>query len=174
MVNTEYCRFLGYSRRFDDALAQCQATLELNPDYKYALNVTGDLYERKGEYSEAHKIWAKAWGCDASCVAMGDEIHGVPGVSGAFDAWLKTQKEQPETFFLASAYAGLGRKDQAFAWLEKTYEQRSGGNQMTFLAVDPGFDSLHSDPRFDAFLRRVGLPMQTSVGFMDTHQSSQK
>ena len=151
-----------------------QDDLELNPDYKYALNLTGESYARKGEYSEAHKIWAKAWGCDASCFAMGDEIHGVPGVVGAFDAWLKAQKEQPESYFLASAYAGLGRKDQAFAWLEKAYEQRSGGNQMTFLAVDPHFDSLRSDPRFDAFLRRVGLPPQTHIGFKDVHQSSQK
>ena len=174
VVNTDYCRFLGYARRYDDALAQCKATLELDPDYKYALNLTGESYARKGEYSEAHKIWAKLWSCDALCQLAGDEIYGAPGVSGSFDAWLKTQKQQPDTFFIASAYAGLHRKDQAFAWLEKAYEQRSGGNQMTFLAVDPHFDSLRSDPRFDAFLRRVGLPQQRHIGFKDLHQSSQK
>jgi len=171
VVNTDYCRYLGYARRYDDALAQCRATLELDSNYKYALTITGESYERKGEYSEAHKIWPILWKCDVLCLSAIDEIHAAPGVSGSFDAWLKTQKEQPTAFFLAYAYAGLRRKDEAFAWLEKAYEQRSGGNQMTFLAVDPSFDSLRSDPRFDAFLRRVGLPPQTNVGLTKNNLS---
>jgi TolB-like protein/DNA-binding winged helix-turn-helix (wHTH) protein len=160
VVNTDYCRLLTYARRYDDALAQCNATLELDPNYAYALDLTAHLCERKGEYSEAHKIFARRGGCDVSCVAMEDEIHGAPGVAGALDTWLKAQKEQPDAFFLATAYANLGRKDQAFAWLEKAYEQRAGGNQMIYVGLDPSFDRLHSDPRFGAFLRRAGLPPQ--------------
>lgn len=165
VTNTGYCRYLVYSRRYDDALAQCEATLDLDPNYKYALIVTGDLYARKGEYSKAHKIWEELWGCDALCLSAMDEVHGVPGLSGSFDAWVRTQKGQPDAFFFAQCYAGLGRKDQSFAWLQKAYEQRQGGNQMTFLAVDPAFDSLHSDSRFGAFLQRVGLPPQTHLAF---------
>ncbi len=160
VVNTDYCRLLTYARRYDDSLAQCNATLELDPNYAYALNLTVNLWERKGEYSEAHKIFARQGGCDGSCMAMEDEIHGAPGVAGAFDSWLKAQKEQPDAFFLATAYANLGRKDQAFAWLEKAYEQRAGGNQMIYVGLDPDFDRLRSDPRFDAFLHRAGLPPQ--------------
>jgi hypothetical protein len=50
-------------------------------------------------------------------------------VAGSFDSWLRKQKVQPGAFFLALANARLGRKDQAFAWLEKAYEQRSDMNQ---------------------------------------------
>jgi TolB-like protein/DNA-binding winged helix-turn-helix (wHTH) protein/tetratricopeptide (TPR) repeat protein len=163
-VNTDYCRSLEAARRYDDAVAQCKAALELDPNFKYALYYLGEYYERKRDYPEAHKIWERYGGCDASCIAMEDEIHGAPGVAGAFDAWLKAQKKQPDAFFLAQAYAGLGRKDQAFAWLEKAYEQRSGGEDLTFLPVNSGFDPLRSDPRFDAFLRRVGLPPQPHFG----------
>jgi hypothetical protein len=53
------------------------------------------------------------------------------------------------------SYVGMGDKEQAFAWLEKAYSQHS--NALTILKVDPLFDPLRSDPRFQALLRRVGL-----------------
>ncbi len=159
-VKADNCRGLNYSRKYDDAIAQCKTTLELDPNNKYTLYYLGEFYGRKRDYPAAHQIWARYGGCDASCMAMRDEIDGAPGVTGAFDAWLKAQKRQPDAFFLARAYAGLGRKDQAFLWLEKAYEQRSGGDDMTYLPVDPDFDPLRADPRFDAFLRHAGLPPQ--------------
>ena len=44
-------------------------------------------------------------------------------------------------------YAGLGEKDQAFAWLEKAYDDRS--SYMVYLKVEPMLDRLRSDSRFD-------------------------
>jgi len=159
-INADYCRSLWVLRKYDEAIAQCQATLELDPNFKYALSYMGEFYARKGKYAEAHKVWERYGGCDASCMAMRDEIYGAPGVAGAFDAWLKAQKEQPDAFFLAQAYTGLGRKDEAFSWIEKAYETRAGMEELRFLSIDPDFDSLRSDPRFDAFLRHAGLPPQ--------------
>jgi hypothetical protein len=50
----------------------------------------------------------------------------------------------------------LGEKDQAFAWLEKAHQDRSG---IFFqLKMDPVNDPLRSDPRFADLLRRAGLP----------------
>jgi len=159
-VNADYCRSLWVLRKYDEAIAQCKATLELDPNFKYALSYMGEFYARKGMYADAHKIWERYGGCDASCIAMRDEIYGAPGVAGAFDAWLKAQKDPPDPFFLAQAYTGLGRKDEAFSWLERAYETRTGTEELRFLSIDPVFDSLRSDPRFDAFLRHAGLPPQ--------------
>ncbi len=159
IVNTDYCQILRFARQYDRALTVCEATLKLAPDYSFALFITGELDESKGDYEEAHKLWLKQ-GCDAPCSAAIDEIYGAPGVAGAFDAWLKRQKHPQEAFFPARAYAGLHRKDQAFAWLEKAYELHSEVSAMAFLGIEPDFDSLRSDPRFDAFLRHVGLPPQ--------------
>jgi len=50
---------------------------------------------------------------------------------------------------------GLGDKDQAFAWLEKAYQARSGN--MSYLGWDPFYESLRSDPRFLNLLERTGL-----------------
>jgi serine/threonine-protein kinase len=160
IINTDYCRILQYAHRDDLALQQCDATVRLGPTYNYAIFMTAQLHERKGDYAEGHRLWrTEMGGCDTYCLAMVDEIHGAPGVAGAFDAWLKRRKNPPEAFFLARAYAGLHRKDQAFEWLEKAYELHSDVYDMAFLELDPDFDSLHSDPRFDAFLRRIGLPL---------------
>jgi hypothetical protein len=60
------------------------------------------------------------------------------------------------SYYFALIHAGLGEKDQAFAWLEKTYEERSGA--APYLKVNPIWDPLRSDPRFQELLRRIGLP----------------
>jgi eukaryotic-like serine/threonine-protein kinase len=57
---------------------------------------------------------------------------------------------------IATVYAGLGEKDQAFARLEKAYEEHSGS--LILLKVSPMLDSLHSDPRFVDLARCIGLP----------------
>jgi tetratricopeptide (TPR) repeat protein len=57
---------------------------------------------------------------------------------------------------IAIVYAGLGQKDQAFAWLQKAYEQRC--DFMVWLKVDPRFGNLRADPRFQDLVRRVGFP----------------
>lgn len=49
----------------------------------------------------------------------------------------------------------MGEKDQAFAWLEKAYSQHS--NALTKLKVEPAYDPLRGDPRFQDLLRRVRL-----------------
>jgi hypothetical protein len=56
---------------------------------------------------------------------------------------------------LAAVYAGLGDKDQAFAWLEKRFQDRS--DQLARIRWEPPYDSLHSDPRYTDLLKRMGL-----------------
>ena len=57
---------------------------------------------------------------------------------------------------IAVIYASLGEMDQAFAWLDRAYEARSGF-MITGILVSPDYDPLRSDPRFDALLRKIGL-----------------
>ncbi len=57
---------------------------------------------------------------------------------------------------VAVVYLGLGARDEAFAWLEKAYEDHDV--RLQFLKVDPKWDSFRSDPRFVAFIRRIGFP----------------
>jgi len=49
----------------------------------------------------------------------------------------------------------VGEKDEAFAWLEKAYQDRD--MRLCRLKVDPRWDSMRSDPRFIEILKRIGL-----------------
>ena len=67
----------------------------------------------------------------------------------------KYQKHEALAQDVAAIYAGLGDKDQAFAWLEKDFESSSG--QLARARWELPFESLYSDPRFADLLRRMGL-----------------
>ena len=56
---------------------------------------------------------------------------------------------------IALIYIGLGKNDKAIAWLVKAYQQHSP--MMSWLKVDPRFDSLRQDARFQDLMQRVGL-----------------
>ena len=58
--------------------------------------------------------------------------------------------------WVARDYIRLGDKDHAFEWLEKAYQEHS--SFLLDLKVDPLFDPLRPDPRFQDLVRRVGLP----------------
>jgi hypothetical protein len=61
---------------------------------------------------------------------------------------------------LSILYAALGKREQAFASLEKAYAAHD--LQLQYLGLDPSFDPLRADPRFRNLLLRVGLPANGS------------
>ena len=67
---------------------------------------------------------------------------------------LSTERFVPP-YLIALVYNGLGRRDEALAWLERGYEQRDP--KMVFLLVEPKWNNLRDHQRFQDLLRRVGL-----------------
>lgn len=70
-----------------------------------------------------------------------------------YQTMAETEYVSPIAF--AILYANLDQKDEAFAWLNKAYEERS--LWLTYLRIDPQFDSIRDDPRFADLLARIGL-----------------
>jgi hypothetical protein len=65
------------------------------------------------------------------------------------------EKHNTGSYQHAEIYARLGEKDQAFAWLERAYEEHE--MFLTIVNVDPAFDDLRSDSRYVELLRRINL-----------------
>ncbi len=68
----------------------------------------------------------------------------------------RTKGDQVESGFIAVIYASMGENDKAFKWLEKAYEDRD--RLLTFIKADFEWDNIRSDPRFNVFLKKMGLP----------------
>jgi hypothetical protein len=66
--------------------------------------------------------------------------------------------------------AGLGRRDEAFKWLEEDYKVRSG--DLPHISWHPAFQSFHGDPRFDDLLGRMGLEPSTNKNEQITKRSA--
>ena len=68
----------------------------------------------------------------------------------------ESKRRYVPAFHIAIVDAGLGDKDQAFAWLDRAYEERS--QFLVDLKFEPILDPLRSDPRFEHLLGQVGFP----------------
>jgi TolB-like protein/DNA-binding winged helix-turn-helix (wHTH) protein/Flp pilus assembly protein TadD len=164
IVNSDLCTMLFFARRYDEALAQCKANLDLDPNSVRALWSIGEVYAAKGMNSEAVSTFLQAMqlgGAPPGMIAAaktGARDSGLKGYWKALTPFLpeNVANGNLEPFDAAVGYAYAGDADMALRSLEKAVEARCYG--ITYLAVNPMFDSLRSDPRFVSLLRRIGLP----------------
>ena len=154
------------SRQYDLAIEQEKKTLELDPNYVAAYRTLGMSYVQKSMYKEAITEFEKALAISPGT----DYLHATLGyVYARAGRRADAQKELDQLneisknkYIPASArvpiYAALGDKDKAFEWLEKGYEEHLiFGDGTADIKVDPVFDPLRSDPRFQDLLHRMNL-----------------
>lgn len=150
-----------YSRRFDRAAAKLEAVLAMDPQFPRA-HLVRNAYVEMGRIDDALRdIEADSAGegglWNASCLAhvYGRAARSPEARREVARLLERVDPEKTDAAIVFWAYAGIGDKEQALAWLERAYDQHS--NILTTLKVDPAFDSLRSEPRFQEVLRRVHL-----------------
>jgi len=147
----------------DSSIAQCKRVIDLDPNFPRAHEYLGLAYLTQGRYSEAIVELQKAVELSGRDRRPLRDLGYGYAVSGKRAEALTVLKEIEGNYEkhkaigqdCAAVYAGLGEKDQAFAWLEKDFQVRSG--LLAWSRWTPPFDSLRSDPRFADLLRRMGL-----------------
>ncbi len=131
-----YAQYLCAFQRFEEAVAQAKRAQQLDPVFSerepLVLGALANVYARAGQRGEALKLLGELKRIEV-------QEHGYVSRFGII--W---------------AYAGLGHKEQAFAWLERASEEHR--DRIVWLNVDVLLEPLRSDPRFHDLVRRVGLP----------------
>jgi tetratricopeptide (TPR) repeat protein len=163
IINTLNGSILLYARRDDEASMTLQKTLELDPNFWIAHYFFGKTYLAKKKYSDAIAEFSKARelsGGNSLAIGMigyGWALAGDLAKARAVLTELKSlsgQRYIPPSNVAVLCFA-LGEKDEAFIWLEKAYQDHDV--RLSRMKVDPEWDSMRSDPRFVAILKRIGL-----------------
>jgi len=164
MINVELGDMLFFARQYDQAIEQYRKTLDLDSSFVRAHIQLGQVYGQKGQYEEAISELKKAISLNSEdnyAIQLLGYMYAISRrTSEAYKALEELKERAKRTHVLpydiAVIYVGLGEKDRAFEWLEKSFAERDEG--LLYLRVDPVLDSLRSDPRFADLLRRVGFP----------------
>lgn len=180
IINTELgCPYL-YSKRYARAIEYFRKAVEMDPNFPFAHFALAEAYDRVGRYREAWDEHEKALelaqrgqavdlsGGDAprAWYALTGPLQNARREIGGASYWqdqlastTKLHEDGSTTATaVASVYAILGDNEQAIAWLEKAYQQSD--DFLVFLNIQPQFDMLHGDPRFQALTDKV---LHTSV-----------
>jgi serine/threonine protein kinase/Tfp pilus assembly protein PilF len=164
-------RTLGYTyyfaRQYDQAITQLQKTLDLDPNFVPAHTVLGSAYLEKSANQQAFAEFEKALSIAPGNTQVLWRLGYADAVTGRRAEAQRvlddlSKKKYVPAFAMAIIYTGLGQRDMAFQWLEKSYEEHDSG-PFSFVKVYPIFDPLRSDPRFAALLRRMNLQPQPAA-----------
>jgi len=158
-----YAFDLMYARRFDEAVADLRETLRTAPTDEFALSAIRSAYHAKGMFEEAYEAWKTWYDVHGDGEAEQALVRGYEeaGYSGALSSVAELMIERSKTTFvtpwwIATVYTRAGRNDEALEWLEKAFEAHDAN--MPSISVDPIFDNLRDEPRFNELLRKMNLP----------------
>jgi TolB-like protein/DNA-binding winged helix-turn-helix (wHTH) protein/lipoprotein NlpI len=153
---------LYYARDYDRAIEQLRRVLEMDPGFPRG-HMIQSAYMEKGMYQEAladiesqkRVLGGGAWYWSAKAHVYGLWGHEAQAQHALQMLEKLNRQQMVDPGPLVWAHLGMGHREEALRWLEKAYEQHS--NAMTTLKVEPVYDAVRNEPRFQELMRRVGL-----------------
>ena len=162
-INDTLASTLYMARRYDEAAVEERQTLELDPSYSSAHNGLGWIYAKQGKYGPALIEFQRAAQLsaqapqDLAALAWGYAVAGKSQQARDLAQQLETRSRRqyvsPEA--LARIYAALGENDLAMKRLQQAYKAHI--DTLNNLNVEPCYDSLRSDSRFQELVHRMNL-----------------
>ena len=163
IITTDIGEVLYRARRYEEAMAQLQKSLDIDPNFRVAYFWQTNIALKMGRAGEVVTAMEQALRAQGESISVKTALAAACAIAGEterarllLDQLQQTaQRDYVPPYYLAMVAAQLGEKDQAFAFLERAYQERSGW--VPWLKLDPMSDPLREDVRFSDLLRRVGL-----------------
>lgn len=163
IITLDHARIFYNSRQYESALRQLRSLLELDPTFHYAEGAMVPCYLQLGRYDEAIDTinrWAaraegEPWFWAWKAAVYGRSGHAEEARQALAKLEQISRSRTYRTVTLLIAYSGMGDKEQVIELLEKAYAEHS--NAVVMIKVDPMYDPVRNDPRFQDLLRHVGL-----------------
>jgi eukaryotic-like serine/threonine-protein kinase len=151
------------ARQYDESMGESRRALEMFPTFRLAHMALGLALAEKGDFSASIEELERAKTLEPTphMISQLGYVYAKAGRKNDARKAISDLKELSKKRYVAAysigaIYAGLNEKDEAFAWLEKAYQERSFF--LLWIKMDPKVDSLRSDSRFTDLMRRIGFP----------------
>ena len=152
----EVGRALFNSRRYDEALTELERSRALGPPVRTAPQIIAEVYAKKMMFARAIAELRTRTGLVPTALLgrtlarSGDHAEARRILADLIE---RTRSNKGGAFFVAVVYEGLGDYTEAFAWLDRSFED----NTIRLDIMDPTFDELRADPRFAQIRKRLGF-----------------
>jgi DNA-binding winged helix-turn-helix (wHTH) protein/tetratricopeptide (TPR) repeat protein len=158
LLNRQYGASLLFARQYDAAIEQMKKTVDLDANFAVGHSTLSVALRMKGNYAESVEELARFQeliGSEQTAALMRESF-----AKGGWQEFLRamTDERRPTNltpYNVATFHAALGEKDKAFVELNKAYQNREA--ILGLLKVDPRFDSLHDDLRFEDLTSRFKI-----------------
>ncbi len=157
----DVARAFFYAGRYAEAEQQSRRTLDLDEHFPAVYQLRAQIAIAQHRVNDALPLLEKTMlegGRKPFFLSMWGYANGLAGHRDKALAAMKELEASPTytlPLFMARVNAGLGNKDEALRWLSMLYAERS--ESVVWFNVDPTLDSLRSDPRFIALVKRIGI-----------------
>jgi eukaryotic-like serine/threonine-protein kinase len=150
-----------FARQYDRAMEQGSKALDMDPNFGFAYWHRGMAYIQQERFGEAVTALRKAISLSGpattfiSYLGYANARLGKSREARQMIAQLErvSKRQYVSSYFIAIIHMGLGDLDQAFEWLDKAYQERSGF--MAFINVEPMLNALRGDPRLNALIEKI-------------------
>ncbi len=163
-ISASFGELLYFTGRFEESLAHCEKTLQMDPTFAKALYYRTMCWIALGKFNEALEFSKysietrpESKGIATLILAI---VLGRAGQNAAARQVLAGIEQYGQSnyvppYFLAMIHVAIGETDLAFYWLEKAYQERTGW--MPWIKLEPMLEGIKTDVRFSDLMRRIGL-----------------
>jgi serine/threonine-protein kinase len=160
-----YGMVLNYAHQYEAAAEHLRNILTQTPDERTALAALRTTYHLLGMHDEAIEVWRTSFAARGDREAQevlergyaeGDYFGTLSMLAEMMVARSRTTHVTP--WQIATFYTRAGKNAEALEWLERAHAEHDAN--MPYISIDPIFDGLRDEPRFQALLHRMGLPQR--------------